>query len=241
MTTFLQQTLPANLEVQPDTLRARLEVYGESCVLTTFQNALTSTRLVHPLDLAQAMVQQLSLSTGILPPDTLWWASTREGPVTALWRAARVWKVALQLEAMRPAERLAIPMPGLVFVCQPGKAPRVYAAKRRPAHSQDWLYHAPLFNVYTDGRTCPGTHTYPQRVAEAPESFFAAFFSPAGQANGRSKKHPKELAALWRELDGQAKYPTADLVEWGRVKDLPGTGGSGPAGDAIYAQEDDGE
>ncbi|MDP2661338.1 MAG: hypothetical protein Q8R28_11485 [Dehalococcoidia bacterium] len=220
--TTLQQAFPQHLEVAPDTLQARLEVFTESCVLTTYKDHIISTRLVHPLDVAQAFVRELSLSTGILPPDTLWWVNTKDGPLTALWRPPKVWRVALQLEAMKPAERLAIPMPGLVFLCSPGKAPSVWAAKRRPAHPQDKLYHAPLFNVFGDARTCPGTHSYPQRVPEAPESFFAAFFTQAGMMGGRSKKYPRDLAALWRELDGKAKYPTADLVEFGRVGKLPG-------------------
>ena len=52
--------------------------------------------------------------------------------MVALWRPPQVWPVALQREAFKPPARLRLPMPGLVFVCSPGRAPWVYAALERP-------------------------------------------------------------------------------------------------------------
>ena len=48
----------------------------------------------------------------------------------------------------------------------------------------------------------------------------------AGNAERRSKQYPQDLAALWRELDGKVKYPNDDLVEWGKVGDLPSLKGA---------------
>ena len=103
-------------------------------------------------------------------------------------------------------------MPGLVFVCSPGRAPWVYAAKSRPTGAEQQLYRAPAFNVFGDGRVCPGSHTFPEEVGLIPESFFESYFSMTADTRDRSKKHPDNLHALWEELDGKRKYPLKDLV-----------------------------
>jgi hypothetical protein len=149
--------------------------------------------------------------------------SGAEGPEVALWRGPRVWPVALQMEAFKPPRRFRLSMPGLVFLCRPSRPPKVYAAKRRPMRPEDLLYRAPLFNVFDDGDSCPGTHRYPQDVAEHPESFFTAFFSPDAGRQPCSRKHGNRLLALWEELDGKPRYPLRDLMPWGRVATLIGT------------------
>jgi hypothetical protein len=111
-------------------------------------------------------------------------------------------------------------MPGFIFICRPRQAPCIYAAKRRPESPKDEVYHAPLFNVFGDGRTCAGSHRYPEKIEEIPQSFFSSFFSIDGATHGRSKKHPDSLYALWEELDGKKRYPLGDLVPWGRVEDV---------------------
>ena len=70
----------------------------------------------------------------------------------------------------------------------------------------------PAFNVFRDGRVCPGSHRFPEQVGRIPESFFQSFFSLTGDSQGRSKQHPDNLQALWEELDGKAEYPVEDLV-----------------------------
>jgi hypothetical protein len=111
-------------------------------------------------------------------------------------------------------------MPGLIFVCTPGRPPKVYATKRRPLSANSVIYHAPLFNVFKDGTTCPGTNKYPGDIGEIPESFFLSFFSIAGDYAGRSKSHPDSLIKLWEELDGKKRYPTRDLVPFGKLTDI---------------------
>ena len=109
---------------------------------------------------------------GCLPRDALWWNQGETGQVVALWRPPQVWPVALQREAFKPPARLRLPMPGLVFVCSPGRAPWVYAALGRPTHPDEQLYRIPAFNVFGDGRVCPGSHRFPEEVGQIPESFF---------------------------------------------------------------------
>ena len=132
-----------------------------------------------------------------------WWPSggrRRSGPV------------ALQREAFKPPARLRLPMPGLVFVCSPGRPPWVYAALSRPTDPEQHLFRAPAFNVFRDGRVCPGSHRFPEEVGLIPESFFQSYFSLTGDSRDRSKKHADNLQALWEEIDGQTEYPVEDLV-----------------------------
>ena len=85
--------------------------------------------------------------------------------MVALWRPPQVWSVALQKEAFQPPARLRLPMPGLVFLCSPARASWVYAALERSTEQDQQLYRAPAFNVFRDGRTCPGSHRSPRRWA----------------------------------------------------------------------------
>ena len=215
-----QWALPEGLKVPPDELQARIDVYRESIILRLWAEGVITTRPVSALDVARAFTRDIPVSTGILPEGALWWMSCREGAEVALWQPPKVWPVALQMEAFKPPRRFTLPMPGLVFVCQQGRSPRVYAAKRRPRKPEDTLYHAPLFNLFGDGRTCAGTHRFPQEVADIPKSFFMAFFTREADIRGRSKRHPDNLLALWEELDGKKRFPLRDLVPWGKVADL---------------------
>ena len=140
------------------------------------------------------------------------WNQGETGQVVALWRPPQVWSVALQREAFKPPARLRLPMPGLVFVCSPGRAPWVYAATSRPTDAEQRLFRAPAFNVFRDGRVCPGSHKFPEEVGLIPESFFQSYFSLTGDSRDRSKKHADNLIALWEELDGKTEYPMEDLV-----------------------------
>jgi len=183
-------------------------------------DGVVSTRMVKAQDVVMALLRNVPLSSGILPAGTLWWSQTRDGPAVALWRRPQIWKVALMTEPFKPPRRMALPMPGLIFVCQPARPPWVYAAKKRPTRPEDQIYHAPLFNLFRDGRTCSGTHKFPADIEEIPESFFASFFSPEADVTGRSQSHPDSLLRLWEELDRKKRYPLGDLVPLGKVEDI---------------------
>lgn len=212
-------SLPTSLEVPPDELQVRLDFYHEAVVMSVVDDGKTVTRMVSAGDIAMAMLREVPLTSGILPSSALWWSHSN-GPEIALWRPPRVWPVALVSEPLKPPHRLRLPMPGLIFVCRPGSPPWIYAAKERPGCLENILYHAPLFNVFPDGRSCAGTHKYPTDIDEIPESFFASFFSLEVNYAGRSVRHPDNLMALWRELDGKKRYPMSDLVPFGKVEDV---------------------
>lgn len=216
--------LPDSLDVAPDPLKLRLDFHSQVVVLTTYPEQGTgSVKIVSAQDVAHALASELSVSSGVLPSNALWWTNTRQGALVALWQEPRVRKVALQERALEPPERYEIPMPGLVFVCSPGRAPWVFAAKRRPSKPTDKLYQCPTFNVFSSGRVCPGTHEFPQDISKIPGSFFRSFFSPTGDLNGRSKAYSNDLKQRWESLRGKTEYPMSDLVEHTRVQDLLST------------------
>ena len=179
-------------------------------------------RTVDADNVASALMRHLGARSGLLPPDTLWWKQSSEGIITAVWRSARVWPAALQEKAFEKPRRLRLPMPGLVFLCAPGRPPWVFAAKERPASPDDILYSMPTFNVFKDGRVCPGNHNFPERPHCIPESFFESHFSMTGDTARRSRKHPLELIRLWEEIDGQGEYPLDDLVEYSTLERVMG-------------------
>ena len=205
-------SLPVQSDVPRDTLQAQLEVYGETVLLRGFESDRTWVRTVSADEIANVFIRHLGFSSGLLPDNALWWNQGETGRVVALWRPPQVWPVALQREAFQPPARLRLPMPGLVFVCSPARAPWVYAALERPGNPEQQLYRAPAFNVFRDGRVCPGSHRFPEQMELIPESFFRSFFSLTGDSQGRSKQHPDNLQALWEEIDGKTEYPVEDLV-----------------------------
>jgi len=215
-----QWALPEGVDIPPDELQVRLDFYRESVVMYLVQNGVITTRMVSARDIAMAMLKEVPLSSGLLPNNALWWQQGREGIEIALWRPPRVWRVALQVEAFKPPRRFNLPLPGLIFVCTPARSPRVYAAKRRPRNIEETIYHAPLFNVFADGRTCGGTHCFPDRVDEIPESFMLSFFTIDAQWKDRSQKYPDNLLKLWEELDGKKRYPLGDLVPFGKLEKI---------------------
>ena len=210
---------PGPTDVPRDTLQAQLEIYRETILLRGFDADTHWVKTVSADEIAHALTRHLGFSSGLLPQETLWWNQGEAGHTVALWRPPQVWPVALQREAFQPPARLRLPMPGLVFVCSPRRAPWVYAALSRPSDPGQELFRAPAFNVFRDGRVCPGSHRFPEDPGLIPESFFQAFFSLTGDTRERSKRHPDDLQALWEELDGTTDYPTDDLVPQCRVAD----------------------
>lgn len=209
--------MPALEDVPRDQLRARLDIYSESMLLRLYEEAETWVRHVNADQMASVITQHVGASTGLLPRDALWWRHSEAGTVTAIWKQPMVWPVALQSRAMEPAERLSLPMPGLVFICTPGQAPWVFACREYPESPLTPVYRMPTFNMFHNGRACPGNHSFPTEAGLIPGSFFQSHFSMTGDTRDRSKSHPDDLYALWKEIDGEDEYPVEDLVEQGSI------------------------
>jgi hypothetical protein len=209
-----RRALPADADVEADPLRLRLDFHQESLVLHDYAAGVVRTRLVAALDVAHTLARELDLTTGLLPPDALWWARTAAGTRVAVWREPAVWAIRLRERPDAPPRRLRLPMPGLVFVCLPaGQAPYVFAAARRPRALGDALAACPSFNVFPTGRVCTGSHRFPIDPERIPGAFFESHFSvTADTARGKSRTHPDDVGRLWEELDGRSDFPADELV-----------------------------
>jgi len=212
--------VPEELHVPADPLRCRLDFHHQAVVMTLFEGDGVETRIVSAYDVAHALASDLSFGTGLLPPGTIWWQNTRNGPLFALYVDPKPRRLALQEIAVQPPRRFLLPLPGFIFLSSPGRPPWVFAVKKKPARETDIVYRAPLCNTFADGRTCPGNHVYPNRVADIPQSFFVSFFTAAGDLHNRSQRFPDNVIRLWESLDNKKKYPLEDLVKHGTVKDL---------------------
>ena len=178
------------------------------------------TKPVSPREITHALAEELTFSTGLLPENTLWWSNTKRGVNTAIYIPPKVRIITLQEVIDKPARRFTLPIPPLVFLCSPGRAPAVYAVKRKPTHLTEVTYNAPFTNVYREGSSCPGNHKYPQEVGKIPNNFFLSFFTTAGDVKNRSKQFPENVLHLWADMDGKKTYPMGDLVKLGTIKDL---------------------
>ncbi len=188
--------------------------------MTSFEGETVTSKIVWALDIAHSLAGELSFGSGLLPDKTLWWQNTRSGPVVAIYVEPQIRLLALQTDIKTQPRRFKVPMPGLIFLCRPGSAPWVYAVKKKPTKETDIVFHAPLANVFNNGRSCPGSHSFPHRVADIVQSFFISFFSATADLRNRSKKFPENVLHLWEFLDGKKKYPMEDLIQIGTIRDL---------------------
>ncbi|GAJ16172.1 unnamed protein product [marine sediment metagenome] len=212
--------VPEKLGIPPDPLRLRLDFHHQAVVMTNFKEETTTRKVVSAMDIAHALASELSFGTGLLPDRTLWWQNTKGGPVVALYVEPQVRLLSLQMDAGQPPRRFKVPLPGLIFLCRPGTPPWVYAVKKKPTKETDAVYKAPLANVFSSGRTCPGSHKFPMRIRDIVESFFMSFFSATADLYNRSNKFPKDVILLWAYLDKKKRFPKEDLVAHGTVRDL---------------------
>lgn len=213
-------TVPPGAAIPADQLTARLDVFETTAVLTTYRGANAIVRHISPDELTEALTRGMDQGSGLLPTNALWWRNSSHGPVVAFWVGPQLIPVALQTKPLEAPERFRIPMPGLLFICQPSIAPWAFAVPERPTSESDPVYRIPAYNVFRDGRVCPGSHKFNSDVTQIPAEFFTSLFSRTGDYGGRSKSHPSDLEELWRGLDGQTSYPVDDLVECGTIKEV---------------------
>ena len=158
-----QWSLPGPADIPRDDLQMQMEVYKETILLRGFDGDSTWVRTVSADEIANALTRHLGFSSGLLPEDSLWWNQGETGHSVALWRPPQVWPVALQREAFKPPARLRLPMPGLVFVCSPGRAPWVYATLKRPTDPSSSSSASPPSTSSVTGGSAPEATGFPRR------------------------------------------------------------------------------
>ena len=194
-------SLPGPADMPTDQLQVQLEVYQETVLLRGFEGDTNWVRTVSADEIAKRVHSAPGLRLGATAGQTpsggargrlaRWWHCGGR-PRSGRWRCKG-----------RPS---SLP-PGSGFPCRgwsssahrPGR-PGSTPPWNGPTDPDQQLYRAPAFNVFRDGRTCPGSHRFPEEVGRIPESFFQSFFSLTGDTRDRSKKHPDNLQALWEEL-----------------------------------------
>lgn len=197
----------------------RLDFFHQCVELTDYDGEKIQSRIVSAYDVAKALAIEISLGSGFLPANTLFWRNTRIGAVYAIYEAEKTRVLSVQADATKPVERYKIPLPGFIFLCTPGRPPWVYAVKSKPKSERDKVYKAPLFNTYQTGYTCGGTNKYPKDIPEIITSFFASYFTLHLAMDTRIKSNIK-LIDFWKTLVGLKKFPLNELVEHGTVSDL---------------------
>jgi len=217
--------VPKELHLPADSIRLRLDFHHQSVELTDFEGDFVNTRVVSAYDIAIALASDLSINTGLLPPGTIWWKNTRTGPYTAFYIPPRMRNTVVDIGGRKGKEeirRYTIPMPGLIFLCSPHMSPWVYAVKKAPESESDLVYRAPMPNIHQNGKSCGGSHKYPDAVENIPESFFTSFFTNTDDLEARSVLYPKNIITLWQYLHKKkiTEFPLDDLVHHGTIQDL---------------------
>ena len=195
---------------------ARVDLFEESVYLTRYEecgSGVASCYEVDPQSLAAAFAG-VAMETGWLPRNTLFYrvADGRE-EIGVYLPAQRRQMTVVGLDGA--ATRHDVPLPPLVFVGR-GTQYEVYATNAREwPQERERLFHAPLPNVYSDGRICQGGASFPpaspELVYEAVEAFFTRPFN-FHLVNRKSQAQPDDVTAMWADAAGGDAWPLEDLI-----------------------------
>lgn len=186
-----------------------ISIYPEATIL---EKVLTDgSHIAHPIspaDLA-AQLNQIPLSTGLLPPNTLFWRQAGGMECIAIYVPPRRW------QPIAYERHYALPMPGMVFIGF-GTQYTVFAVKRKPKSADAILYHLPVPNVNENGRICRGSVPFPtagrDTIGAALDLFMEGSEFNHDNSQNRCHSFPENTLALWQQLDGKRKFPHAELV-----------------------------
>ncbi len=163
---------------------------------------------VEPAEVARAMSANVTVSTGLLPPDVLWVTVNGVKRTVAGYRPPQV--TGIWLEGSDAP--LRVPLPGLILIHH-GTQSELYAIRGDPRDPATVLHVAPLPNVY--GSVCWGTVPIPP-IKENDLSMVWEHLLGSRFANhastGKSRKHPDDIRKLLLSLEGRKRYPLSDLV-----------------------------
>lgn len=166
--------------------------------------------------LRQAFVQE-PVDSGWLPAGVIRSGTGAAGPFVVKYIPPRVQTLSLfKAGGVTPPQLVQVPLPGLVFIGL-HTTYSVWALCEETFSPSARLYHAPLPNVYADGRICFGSNRPPevsaQTIEEAWQLFLTAPFN-GDLAASRSRQHPKDVRAQLFALARKkaTSYPVDDLV-----------------------------
>lgn len=200
-------------------LQARLDVYEDFIVLSRYRHGeVTQQYVVDPTELAIALAG-ISLTSGPLPPQTLFWGRKEGYDYLGVYLPPAVWPVAVRYDTQTKLEAgraWQVPLPGLLFVGHHHDYQLWAVADDPPFGPETPLYVAPLPNVHPNG-VCRGSAPFPPAspatIYQAVTVFFESRFNH-DLSRGKSKRHPERVLDHWYELDqaGRSRYPLDDLL-----------------------------
>ena len=189
--------------------RLRLDFYSTAVLMSRWEDdgRLAAYPVsVHDVVSACASVE---LSSGLLPPDTLFWKQQANQVVLGIYVPARRWR------ALTEDRSYHVPMPPFVFVGN-GSSYKIFAVKKRPSGEHDRLYHAPCPNVHTTGGICQGNTPFPicspRNIQTALTLFMEGSYFNADLSGGKCQSYPDDVRRLWIDLDGRKRFPLSQLV-----------------------------
>ncbi|KAM3090293.1 hypothetical protein ACKFKG_30345 [Phormidesmis sp. 146-35] len=151
------------------------------------------------------------IDTGWLPNSVVRCGSNTAGEWAVLFMPP-----AQQTIALQETGTVQVPLPGMVMVGV-GRDYRIWAVATKQFEPDAVGYHAPLPNVYDNGRICWGTNrppiASPQNIIKAWELFISSPFN-GDLAYGKSRSHHSDVRQQLTALSRRRRktYPTNDLM-----------------------------
>jgi len=154
--------------------RVTVTLTDEACWITRHDRT-GAPALTYPAAIGEVCnaFNQFGASTGLLPPDTLFWSSRGGVLHIGVWLSPA--RRTIRLQVTEEVETLTAPLPGLMVVGQ-GTQYSVFALTERPTTGREMMYQAPLPNVHENGAVCAGNVQFPAASAEMMGQAVALFF-----------------------------------------------------------------
>ncbi|HFE67598.1 MAG TPA: hypothetical protein ENJ93_10080 [Chloroflexi bacterium] len=197
--------------------RLRLDFYSTAVLMSRWEDdgpfgKLRASRITaYPVSIHDVVsaCANVELSSGLLPPNTLFWKQQANQMTLGIYVPARRWRV-------QTTERdYHLPMPPFIFVGN-GSAYKIFAAKKRPVNEHDVVYHAPCPNVHSSGGICQGNVPFPacspRNIQTALTLFMEGSYFNADLSSGKCQSYPDDVRRLWAELDGRKRFPLSQLA-----------------------------
>lgn len=195
--------------------QAQLTFTKETVWLTRFDtNGRPTTTYPIALEDAAKSFQQVTVTSGFLPPETLFWSERDGKPRVGIYLPPQTRTLNFAIGAR--GVRLQVPLPGFVFSGE-GLNYFLFAATERPRTEGSKLFHAPLPNVNPDGSICAGTVKFPPctpaSIHKAADLFFESGFNH--DLSGGKLRSPGKGTTLFQFLQSLQKkrtFPAQQLV-----------------------------
>ena len=186
-----------------------LTLYPEATILEkVLDDGSRVSHPVSPADLA-AQLNQIPLSTGLLPHNTLFWRQVGGEELIAIYVPPRCWR------PIAYERQYHLPMPGMVFMGTK-RAYAVFAVKQKPKKPEAVLYHLPVPNVDDHGQICLGQAPFltagRSTIYQALKLFMEGSQFNHDNSRQRCVSFPENTLALWDKLEKHKTFPLDELV-----------------------------